>query len=1253
MVQWDPIPKNTANGILLGYRVYYYEYYYYYSHSNVNTSSPNVHMVILRGLKAAQSYSISVAAFTSKGAGPQSYWRVITTGCGGYINQSYGQLHIGNNRGGSSYVSCDWVIGSVGISQAVAFVWIQDLYLIYSFEYLQIKNGNGSVVLNQYGYSSAAPKPFLEVDFGKTDNISVEIYLYYRYSHFNIQYGIMKQGIQSALLIAHWNVTVGHTTRTSITIHWQDLTPVINKQVLHYIGLIRNRNGSDVLNAMVVHGNATYANIAGLSTYTEYQVSVVGVSSDGQPYKSSNFTAWTEEGVPSRGPSNLRLSNLQSGEVKVQWEPLAQQYANGRILGYSIFVYEYNYYSTFIKTVNTNSPDDHMVILRGLKVAQRYRISVAAFTSKGVGPQSYQYITTGCGGSLSQTFGELHVGRRSYYSSSLRCTWAIGNTGIDQAVLLVSLQELYLSYYYEYIKIIDGDGSIVFYHYGYSSSPWKTFVEVKYGNATNVTVEIYLTYRWSRFKLQYGIVKQGLPSALPVANWSVSAGNTTQTSIAIHWPNLTPILHQPVLYYLGLIKSSNGSILNQDILSGNTSSVAFHGLSPYREYRLSVVGVNGSGQAYKSAKVIARTEEGVPSRAPSNITFTNVRSTEITVNWSPLAEQYVNGLLLGYRIYFKKTGYYSIYSNVSSVNVTNPNTTRITLTGLNPGQRYDIYVSAFTSKGEGPRSYRYYVTTACKTIVNQTVGLIDVTHSDYNYLYCYWTVGNVGVTHAVALFLIHKLDLSYCSEYVKIFDGNGTVQFHHTGCWPSSYASLVEVPFGKSSDITVNIRLSKLHSLVKVKFVVLENGLNSATELPGWTVSVDNTTSTSIFIQWANLTSLLNSQVLHYIILLNGTNGNALTHEITDGNVLHTEISGLKHSTNYSVKVVGVDERGRPYKTLEVNATTKNISCGSRPSSSRIVGGTVAPVNSWPWQAMLRDSSGRQFCGGSLIDPLWVVTATHCIYGKSPSSVKVMLGAHYRSYGTVGTEQSFDVVKIIQHEQYNIPNSWSNDIALLQLSKPAKIGKGVGLVCLSDNRYQLPFDDLNNKTCWISGWGTLSYYGVTPNELQQVDIPLVSKQRCNASYPGMIDNSMICVGKDQGGVGGCHGDSGGPLVCEFGGKWYLEGATSWGGLPCAAPAKYTVFANIRYLKSWIISKTTGASVPTPSGPAVTSCDFDSSLCYGWQQSYSDVFDWTRQSGSTSSSSTGPSSDHTSGYGKFFTYMRLMIWDLIMRFSMGS
>jgi len=240
------------------------------------------------------------------------------------------------------------------------------------------------------------------------------------------------------------------------------------------------------------------------------------------------------------------------------------------------------------------------------------------------------------------------------------------------------------------------------------------------------------------------------------------------------------------------------------------------------------------------------------------------------------------------------------------------------------------------------------------------------------------------------------------------------------------------------------------------------------------------------------------------------------------------------------------------------------------------------------------------------------------------------LGAHYRLSASIGTEQDFDVKRIIQHERYYTPNRWSNDVALLMLSRPAQLGRGVGLVCLSDSKYQLPFDDARKK-CWITGWGTLYYGGPQPSELMQVDIPLVSKQRCMTYYPGSIDDSMVCVGRDQGGIGACHGDSGGPLVCEFNGKWYLEGVTSWGGLPCAARSKPTVYANVRHLKSWVISKI--AQVPLPSGSPQSSCNFDSGLCSGWRQSYSDVFDWTRNRGSTSSSGTGPSSDHTTGSGK--------------------
>ena len=99
--------------------------------------------------------------------------------------------------------------------------------------------------------------------------------------------------------------------------------------------------------------------------------------------------------VPSRAPSYIRMTNLRFDQVKVQWDPLPQQFANGRLLGYTIYYREY-YYPYTKKSLKTRSPHVNMVILRGLKAATRYQIAVAAFTSKGVGTQSYwQYITTG------------------------------------------------------------------------------------------------------------------------------------------------------------------------------------------------------------------------------------------------------------------------------------------------------------------------------------------------------------------------------------------------------------------------------------------------------------------------------------------------------------------------------------------------------------------------------------------------------------------------------------------------------------------------------------------------------------------------------------------------------------------------------------------------------------------------------------------------------------------------------------------
>lgn len=98
--------------------------------------------------------------------------------------------------------------------------------------------------------------------------------------------------------------------------------------------------------------------------------------------------------VPSRGPNGVRVTSFEfTSDLLVEWEPLPQYYANGKLLGY-ITYYTENW--SVYKSVSTSGHYPTQFTLKSLKPAHVYHAAVAAFTSKGVGPLShFDYATTG------------------------------------------------------------------------------------------------------------------------------------------------------------------------------------------------------------------------------------------------------------------------------------------------------------------------------------------------------------------------------------------------------------------------------------------------------------------------------------------------------------------------------------------------------------------------------------------------------------------------------------------------------------------------------------------------------------------------------------------------------------------------------------------------------------------------------------------------------------------------------------------
>jgi len=265
----------------------------------------------------------------------------------------------------------------------------------------------------------------------------------------------------------------------------------------------------------------------------------------------------------------------------------------------------------------------------------------------------------------------------------------------------------------------------------------------------------------------------------------------------------------------------------------------------------------------------------------------------------------------------------------------------------------------------------------------------------------------------------------------------------------------------------------------------------------------------------------------------------------------------------------------------------------------RIVNGGASNYGEWPWQIRMLDSKDYSgFCGGSVINKEWVITAAHCVEDlDTASDIRVIMGEH----NTETTMEPYNQVdrmvsRIKLHPFYNakIDQKWTEfDLALVKFDRPIEYTPNIIPICLPELDH-----DFGGQNAWVTGWGDTDPDSESeddfPSRLREVNVPLKTTEECGDDFnedlteeydtyetdlndeeihltklraTHRIRNYFICSETHEDSRDSCQGDSGGPLVVQRAdGRFVLAGLTSWGE---GCGTNYGYYTKVSKFIDWI------------------------------------------------------------------------------------